>query len=341
MLAHLRANLTLLVLSLLLCCVLYPLALWAVGRSLFPKQAQGSLVEGPDGVPVGSRLIAQPFSGDEYFQPRPSAASYNAAASGASNYAANNPLLRDRVARQLGPMVAYKKNGPTTVQKDIESWFARKTRQKPGWLADWASENPSIAANWAKSDDLIRAYVLRWADDHPEVLANWRKEHPNPADKPKPEDVAVDFFASYAKVHPRTWPSIVEGTKPDGEKEKKVEPATEGADVQAAFFDLWLRDNPNAALEEVPADLVITSGSGLDPHITLKGALYQLDRVAGAWAARTGADESKIRPTIEQLLREKQVAPLAGWVGVPLVNVLEVNLELKARMERFAPSQGT
>src|SRR5262245_52491631 len=108
MLAHLRANLWLLGLSLLLCCVLYPLALWAAGRAVFRHQADGSLLTGSDGKPVGSRLIAQPFSGDEYFQPRPSAASYNAAASGASNWGASNYLLRDRVARQLGPIVKYK-----------------------------------------------------------------------------------------------------------------------------------------------------------------------------------------------------------------------------------------
>src|SRR5271157_4410977 len=102
MFPHLRANLWLLVLTLALCSGLYPLALWAIGKTVFPRQAEGSLLRGPDGKPVGSRLIAQPFSGEEYFQPRPSAVSYNATASGASNWGASNPLLRDRVAQQLG-----------------------------------------------------------------------------------------------------------------------------------------------------------------------------------------------------------------------------------------------
>src|SRR5262249_29842740 len=107
---HLRANLWLLLLTLILCSVLYPLALLGVGQAVSPRQAQGSLIDGGDKA-VGSRLIAQPFTGDGYFQPRPSAASYNAAASGASNWGPSNYLLRDRVARQLGPIVKYR-SGP-------------------------------------------------------------------------------------------------------------------------------------------------------------------------------------------------------------------------------------
>src|SRR5471030_1844512 len=100
---HLRAILWLLGLTLILCSVLYPAVLWSIAQTVFHSQANGSLVMGADGKPVGSRLIAQPFTGDEYFQPRPSAVSYNAAASGASNFGANNPKLRGRVAQQLGP----------------------------------------------------------------------------------------------------------------------------------------------------------------------------------------------------------------------------------------------
>ena len=113
--AHLRANLWLLVLTVLLCSVLYPLVLWGIGQTVFHDKAQGSLLDAKgnpaaeEGKSVGSRLIAQPFTADEYFQPRPSAASpaYNAAASSPSNLAGNNYLLRDRVAQQLGPIVTY------------------------------------------------------------------------------------------------------------------------------------------------------------------------------------------------------------------------------------------
>ena len=81
MFAHLRANLWLLVLTVLLCSVLYPLVLLGIGQAIFHDKAQGSLLTNAQGNPAGSKLIAQPFTADEYFQPRPSAASYNAAAS--------------------------------------------------------------------------------------------------------------------------------------------------------------------------------------------------------------------------------------------------------------------
>src|SRR5882672_4320409 len=133
MLRHLRSHLWLILLTVSLCSVVYPALLWAVGRVFFPTQANGSIVE-IDHKPVGSLLIAQPFTQDEYFQPRPSAASFNGAASGASNWAASNPLLRARVAQALGPIVKYgaksaKKGQP--VGPDVESWFQ-----------DWSAQHP-------------------------------------------------------------------------------------------------------------------------------------------------------------------------------------------------------
>src|SRR5205807_5376070 len=94
MLSHVRANLLLLAVSLVLCSVVYPLLLWVVGQAVFPDKAEGSLVV-VDGKVRGSSLIGQPFAGKEYFQPRPSAAGngYDASASGGSNLAACNPLF--------------------------------------------------------------------------------------------------------------------------------------------------------------------------------------------------------------------------------------------------------
>jgi K+-transporting ATPase c subunit len=132
--SNLRANVVLIGLSLLICCVAYPLGLRVFGRIVFPDKSDGSLLTagGPDGRErvIGSSQIAQAFTGDEYFWPRPSAVSYNAAAAGGSNWGANNPKLRDRVAQQLGPMIRYRKGSPSagtrpeprTPQQDIAAW---------------------------------------------------------------------------------------------------------------------------------------------------------------------------------------------------------------------------
>ncbi len=173
--------------------VVYPLAVLAVGQGLFPTSANGSLVNGPDGQPVGSRLIAQEFKGDEWFQPRPSAAGYNASASAGSNFGANNPKLRERVEGSL------------------------------------------------------------------------------------------------------------KGIAPNG--------------------------------ETVPADAVTTSGSGLDPHITLQNAQGQYDRVVGAWAKKTKLDPARIKTMVDGLLYEMKFNPLGGLAGGDaLLNVLELNLELQKRV---------
>lgn len=341
MTAHIRANLWLLALTVLLCSVLYPLVLLGIGQTVFHGKAQGSLLTDSQGNRIGSRLIAQPFTADEYFQPRPSAASYNAAASGASNWGASNYLLRSRVARQLGPIVKYgggpKKGQP--VGPDIESWFQKDLYEgKPGIVAQWAVLHPAIARNWIKADALNAAYVSDWQKTHPAEVAEWIKAHPG-APEPKvlqEEDLAVPFFTDYSATHPGTFPSAVERKTADGKPEKKIEPVKEGTDIQAGFFEMWLQEHRDADLERVPADMVMASGSGLDPNITLDNALWQLDRVAAAWAKKTGTSQQELRRQIEQLLRDNSHAPLGGLVGVPLVNVLEVNLALRERYQRTA-----
>jgi K+-transporting ATPase ATPase C chain len=333
--AHIRANLWLLGLTIVLCSIIYPLTLWVIGQTVFADKAEGSLITNAKGELVGSHLIAQPFTTDEYFQPRPSAASYKGDASGASNWSAGNYLLRDRVARQLGPIVKYA-GGPKKCQlaaPDIEAWFQKDQYDgKPGIVAQWAAAHSTVAQNWVKADKMNGDYVTAWEKTHDAEVNEWKKANPDNTE-PKPEDLAVPFFTSFSASYPGAFPSAVEHKSPDGKMEKVIEPVKEGSDIQAGFFDMWLHEHADADLEKVPADMVTASFSGLDPHITLDNALWQLDRVAAAWAKKTGADETKLHADIAQVLREKSAAPFGGLVGEPIVNVLDVNLALQDRFQ--------
>ena len=96
----LRPALSLILLMSLVTGVAYPLVVTGVAQVAFPAQANGSLLRDGEGKVRGSALIAQAFSGDEWFQPRPSAAAFATIASGASNLAPSNPALATRIAGQ-------------------------------------------------------------------------------------------------------------------------------------------------------------------------------------------------------------------------------------------------
>jgi potassium-transporting ATPase KdpC subunit len=83
----------------------YNAVLWGVGRVLFTAQTEGSLIRRADGTIIGSRLIAQEFRRPEYFRPRPSAAGYNAASTGGSNYGPSNPDHLKAVQERLDAIV--------------------------------------------------------------------------------------------------------------------------------------------------------------------------------------------------------------------------------------------
>jgi K+-transporting ATPase ATPase C chain len=336
MLNHLRANLLLLVATVLICSVGYPFVLWAIGRAAFSDRASGSILV-RNGKPVGSSLIAQPFNHDEYFQPRPSAASYNAMASSPSNLAASNYALRDRVARQLGPIVKYA-DGPKKgqlVAPDIEAWYQKdQIRGQKGILAQWANAHTDLATAAVKAEPLA-SYVAAWQKRHPEEVKKWIDAHSGPhmtVDPPKPEDMAVAFFESFGKEHPGMYPSAADHKTADGKTEKVIEPVNVGSDIQSIFFDNWLNEHRDVQLEQVPGDAVTTSGSGLDPHITLENAHWQLERVVGKWAELTGDTMENVRKKVEEAVSRNTFSPLGGLVGEPLVNVLEVNLALDATL---------
>jgi potassium-transporting ATPase KdpC subunit len=333
MLRILSKSILLLALTVVICTGAYPLVIWVIGQVFFPFQANGSLLRGPDGSVVGSKLIAQPFTKDEYFQPRPSAASYDASASASSTYAASNYLLRNRVAGALGPIVTYK-GGPTAgrpVAPDIEAWFQQdKFQGNPHIVAQWAVLHNTVVQAWVNADPTHGQYVDAWSKAHPDLVAKWVKDNPS-TPQPKAADLAVLFFEHFSQDHPGMFPSAVTQTGADGKPKTTIQPVKDGSDIQSTFFDMWRQEHPDADLKDVPGDLVTASGSGLDPHITLANAEFQLDRIAAKWADDTKRDAAAIHKEVDEILQAKAFAPFGGLAGEKIVNVLEVNLELVKR----------
>src|SRR5271167_4020571 len=98
--------------------ILYPLLVTGLAQLIFPKQANGELIHGKDGVVVGSRLIGQPFSGPGYFHSRPStagAAGYDATASGGSNLGPTNAQLVTRINGDVAKLQAENPGTPIPV----------------------------------------------------------------------------------------------------------------------------------------------------------------------------------------------------------------------------------
>ena len=84
--------------------VAYPLLATGLSQSIFPHQANGSLVKNDSGQVVGSELIGQPFSSSAYFQPRPSAAGdkgWDATSSGGSNLGPASKKLQERATAEV------------------------------------------------------------------------------------------------------------------------------------------------------------------------------------------------------------------------------------------------
>jgi K+-transporting ATPase ATPase C chain len=85
-------------------------------------------------------------------------------------------------------------------------------------------------------------------------------------------------------------------------------------------IDAFLKANPEVKKEEVPADFLTSSGSGLDPHISVEAAKIQIPAISKA----TGIDKSDLEQMVKSNTEERQL----GVFGNRRVNVLKLNIEV-------------
>ena len=106
--SHIRGAVVSTLVLAIVCCGLYPLIVFAISRAFFYEKANGSLILDKDGAVRGSKLLAQGFTADKYFHPRPSAAGngYDATSSGGSNLGPTSQKLNDAIKDRVD---AYRK----------------------------------------------------------------------------------------------------------------------------------------------------------------------------------------------------------------------------------------
>jgi K+-transporting ATPase ATPase C chain len=127
-------------------------------------------------------------------------------------------------------------------------------------------------------------------------------------------------FAKPEYFHPRPSAAGNDGYDASASSGSNFGPTSQKlADRMKASADLFRKENPDYA-GPIPADALTTSGSGLDPHISVANANAQATRVAKA----RGADLATIQTAIAALTQNRDL----GILGEPRVNVLELNLKL-------------
>lgn len=156
MISAIRPALVSLLFFTLLCGGVYPLLITGAGRALFPHESGGSLLE-----EYGSELIGQNFSKPGYFWSRPSAASYNGAASTGSNLGMANPAQLEAVKTRIAALKAADPTNDSPIPVDLVT--ASGSGLDPHISVEAAEYQAArIARARGKKPEEIRALVDRY-----------------------------------------------------------------------------------------------------------------------------------------------------------------------------------
>jgi K+-transporting ATPase ATPase C chain len=136
----------------------YPLLVTGVAGLIFPHKAGGSLIQLQDGTVIGSELLAQSFTADRYFHPRPSANNYDAANSGGSNLAQSSKALVDRIQGSVDKLA--KENPGKPVPIDLVTTSA--SGLDPDITPDAASfQVPRVATSRGLSEEQLHKFIAQ------------------------------------------------------------------------------------------------------------------------------------------------------------------------------------
>ena len=136
----------------------YPLLVTGIAGVLFPHKAAGSLIQLKDGTVIGSELLAQSFTSDRYFHPRPSAAGngYDATSSGGSNLAQSSKALVDRIQASIDKLSQENPGHPVPIDLVTTSGSGLD----PDITPDAAYfQAPRVAKARSLSEDAVRKLI--------------------------------------------------------------------------------------------------------------------------------------------------------------------------------------
>ena len=150
----------------IVCCGLYPLVVFGISQALFHDKANGSLILDTDGAVRGSKLLAQGFSAEKYFHPRPSAAGngYDAASSGGSNLGPTSQKLNDAIKDRID---AYRKENGLNADESVpaDAVTASGSGLDPHIsLRNAELQTPRVAKGRAVSEEKLRELIRQNTD---------------------------------------------------------------------------------------------------------------------------------------------------------------------------------